>query len=132
MDPVTIVGMISGIITFIDFGIKATRAAASARQGVDVVVPNLGGLDHILGDIRRKSDQASKDLSATEQWKNLSSLISESEKLHTKLHAAVLKLEVPSGPGSGAGKEPGSRQRHSSGKGISASSGVVWSPWIAA
>ncbi|EJT69004.1 hypothetical protein GGTG_13401 [Gaeumannomyces tritici R3-111a-1] len=97
MEPVTIVGLVSGIITFIDFGIKVAQAATLARQAAHVVIPELSELEHILDDIQRHNNQVSNDPSVSEQWKNLRPLVSESEKLHEELRAILLKLKMPEG-----------------------------------
>lgn len=97
MEPVTIVGLVSGIITFIDFGIKVAQAATLARQAAHVVIPELSELEHILDDIQRHNNQVSNDPSVSDQWKNLRPLVSESEKLHAELRAILLKLKMPEG-----------------------------------
>jgi len=100
-DPISIIGLVAGIVTFVDFGFKVISGSKSVRRSVDGMTPGISELDHCIKHIqslnesivrRRISGQA-----ISEDEARIMSMVQESERLHSQLHQAINKLKVRAG-----------------------------------
>jgi len=95
--PVTIIGLVAGIATFIDFGIKAMWLARSAQGSVG----EMHELDLVATDVQARSNEVlrrgsnTRELSETES--RIIGIATECQRLAVKLRTLLETLKVRDG-----------------------------------
>ena len=96
-DPVTIIGLVAGIATFIDFGIKAMSLARSAQGSVS----EMHELDLVATDVQARCHEVLRKRSNTRELSETESRIigiaTECQRLAVELRSLLETLKVRDG-----------------------------------
>ncbi|KAI0455070.1 hypothetical protein F5B21DRAFT_212695 [Xylaria acuta] len=96
-DPATIIGLISGIVTFVDFGLKVVSGTKNVRDSLHGTTAEICELDMIIDDVRRSNALVKKqqlyheELSADERC--ILMMVAECEKLVVELRNTISTLK---------------------------------------
>jgi len=97
-DPVTIIGLVASILTFIDFGLKVVSGTRNVHDSAHGTTAEVRELDLIVADVRSSNDMVKKQqlsgrkLSEDEQ--QILAMVAECEKLVGELSKVISKLKV--------------------------------------
>ncbi|KAH5265392.1 hypothetical protein HBI70_141900 [Parastagonospora nodorum] len=99
-DPISILGLVAGIITFVDFGYKVISGSKSARDSIQGRTPDVARLNKIVQEIRLMNaalvSQISGQRKPSPLEKHVIEMVQESEKLNLQLHKEIEKLTMRS------------------------------------
>jgi hypothetical protein len=99
-DPISILGLVAGIITFVDFGYKVISGSKSARDSIQGRTPDVARLNKIVQEIRLMNialvSQISGQKKPSPLEKHVIEMVQESEKLKLQLHKEIEKLTMRS------------------------------------
>jgi len=99
-DPISILGLIAGIITFVDFGYKVISGSKSARDSIQGRTPDVARLNKIVQEIRRMNTALVSQISVPKDpsplEKHVYEMVEESGKLNLRLHKEIDKLTLRS------------------------------------
>ncbi|KAI0414753.1 hypothetical protein F5X98DRAFT_348474 [Xylaria grammica] len=101
-DPITIIGLISGIITFVEFGLKITSGAKSIRHSLHGTTADVADLNQnlskIIGDLQRWNDllkeRKSRGAKLSYNESRMVEMIAQCEKLQTEVRKAIQTLAM--------------------------------------
>lgn len=100
-DPITIISLVSGIITFIDFGLKVVSGTKNVRDSLHGTTAEVRELDIIVEDVRRSNDLVKRQQSSGQKLSNdelcILAMVVECEKLVGELHKAINTLKIRTG-----------------------------------
>ncbi|KAI0555886.1 hypothetical protein F4679DRAFT_578007 [Xylaria curta] len=100
-DPATIIGLVSGIISFVDFGLKIASGIKNVRESLHGTTAEIRELDMIVDDVRRsntlvkKQQLSHKELSHEER--SFLMMVEECEKLVGEIRKAINTLKIRDG-----------------------------------
>jgi hypothetical protein len=99
-DPISILGLVAGIITFVDFGYKVISGSKSVRDSTHGRTLDVAMLDKIVREMRQMNSallaQFSGQRKPSELEKYVIEMVQESEKLNLQLHKEIGKLTLRS------------------------------------
>ncbi|RWA04840.1 hypothetical protein EKO27_g10260 [Xylaria grammica] len=101
-DPITIIGLISGIITFVEFGLKITSGAKSIRRSLHGTTADVADLNRnltgIIGDLQRWNDllkeRKSRGAKLSYNESRMVEMIAQCENLQTEVRKAIQTLAM--------------------------------------
>ncbi|KAI2631192.1 hypothetical protein GGS21DRAFT_168574 [Xylaria nigripes] len=100
-DPATIIGLVSGIISFIDFGLKVVSEAKHVRDSAHGTTAEIHELDLIIDDVRCSNDQVKRQQSSRAELSRdearILAMVTECEKLVGELRQAINKVKKRDG-----------------------------------
>lgn len=97
-DPISLLGLVAGIVTFVDFGLKIISGSKSLRRSLDGMTPEISELERSIKHIQALNESitanhaADQTLSDTET--EVVAMVHESERLYTQLQISLNKLKV--------------------------------------
>lgn len=95
-DPVTIIGLVSSIITFVEFGFKVAGGAKQILESGDGTTQELAELDSIIENIRRSNSEVQAQISvcnkSSSDEKNVLKMVNQCEALTSELRKLITKL----------------------------------------
>lgn len=90
------VDLVSGIITFVEFGVKVAGSASQMVESGDGTMQGLSELDSIVENIRRSNAQIKMQTSfykqSSDDEKNALKMINQCEALTSELRSLIIKL----------------------------------------
>ncbi|KAI1750161.1 hypothetical protein F4782DRAFT_255602 [Xylaria castorea] len=96
-DPATIIGLVSGIISFVDFGLKVASGTKKVRDSLHGTTAEIRELDVIIDDVRRSNALIKKQQLSREELshdeRSLLMMVVECEKLVGELRTAISTLK---------------------------------------
>ncbi|KAJ0416987.1 hypothetical protein BJY00DRAFT_217081 [Aspergillus carlsbadensis] len=99
-DPITIIGLASSIITFVEFGLKVVSGAKSIRDSQHGSTAEIHQLDLIVADVRASNTQVKEQQLArrhlSEHELRILAMVAECEKLQEELLKIIETLKVRS------------------------------------
>jgi uncharacterized protein YajQ (UPF0234 family) len=101
-DPISIIGLVSGVITFVDFGLKIVsqidQIRDSAAKGTS---DEIDDLDEYIEDVRhwtlKVEIQQKSGLELSQDEKRILKLVQQCEALVKELHGLIITLQVQAG-----------------------------------
>lgn len=97
-DPISIIGLVASVITFVDFGVKVISTSKDVRSSHLGMPGDVHQLDLIINDIQKSHDEIRKGMKATQKLSEDESrillMVQEAEGLYTQLRSVIAKLEV--------------------------------------
>ena len=91
IDPITIIGLISGIIAFVDHGFKVVSGTKNVRDSVHGTTAEVRELDLILEEVRSSNNLARQQHSSGEKLSsgesNILAMVEQCEKLASALRS---------------------------------------------
>jgi hypothetical protein len=100
-DPISILGLLAGIITFVEFGYNVISGTRSVRGSKHGMTPETEELDKIVVRVQRYNDDIMAQLvgrrTLTDDEKYIVAMVRESETLEKLLRKAIAKLKVRDG-----------------------------------
>lgn len=100
-DPITIIGLVAGLVTFADFGFKVLSASGSVRSSVRGKTPEVNEIDLIINDIRASNSSIKKqktdDQKLSDDETRIMAMVESSEELYAQLRIAIEKLQARAG-----------------------------------
>lgn len=95
-DPITIIGLVSGIVTFVDFGFKIVNGAKQMRDSGKGTTQELAELNSIVGNIRTFNklvkDQIPMGQTLSDDEQRISHMVNDCEILCAQLNMLMSKL----------------------------------------
>jgi hypothetical protein len=95
-DPITIIGLVSGIITFVDFGFKIVNGAKQIRDSGKGTTQELAELDSIVGNIQTFNklvkSQIPMDQTLSDDEQRITHMVNDCEILCAQLNVLMSKL----------------------------------------
>lgn len=99
-DPISIIGLVAGIITFVDFGFKVISGRKSLARTKDGMIPEISELDRSMKQIRDANraiiSQRGKGYRASEDETRVLAMVEDVERLYGKLQNSIGRLKVNS------------------------------------
>lgn len=97
-DPISVIGLVSGIITFVDFGFKVVSRANQIRESGKGTIQEVDELNTIVQDVRRLNikvkDQIPSGQKPSDDEECILKMVDDCETLCDQLHTIVSKLAV--------------------------------------
>ncbi|KAI1289031.1 hypothetical protein F5Y03DRAFT_378532 [Xylaria venustula] len=101
-DPITIIGLVSGIITFVEFGLKITSGAKNIRNSLHGTTPDVTSLNQNLSKIIRDlqlwndllKERKSRGVELSYNESSMEEMIAQCEKLHKHVQKAIQTLKM--------------------------------------
>ena len=90
-DPITIIGLVSGIITFVDYGFKVVSGTKNLHDSVRGTTAEVHELDLILEEVRSSNNLARQQHSSGQKLSsgesNILAMVEQCEKLASALRS---------------------------------------------
>lgn len=100
-DPITIIGLVSSIITFVEFGLKVVSGTKNVRDSAHGTTAEVHELDLILEDVRRSNDLVKKQQSSgsglSDDELHTLAMVAECDKLVGQLRKTINTLKIRAG-----------------------------------
>lgn len=100
-DPFTVIGLVSGIITFIDFGFKVAGESKQIRTSAHGMAQDLKTLDFVMQDVRSSNEAVKKQLPPGRRHSDdegrILAMVDECERVYLELRGIMDGLSVPDG-----------------------------------
>jgi hypothetical protein len=97
-DPLAVIGLVAGVVTFVDFGFKVVSSSRGVRNSLSGTTAEVGELDLIIEDIRASHDRIKSgtkgDQKLSDDENRILLMVKESESLYEQLRHTISKLEV--------------------------------------
>jgi hypothetical protein len=97
-DPIAIIGLVAGVVTFVDFGFKVVSGSRGVRNSLSGTTAEVGEPDLIIEDIRASHDRIKSgtkgDQKLSDDENRILLMVKESESLYVQLRHTISKLEV--------------------------------------
>lgn len=97
-DPITIIGLVSGIITFVDFGYKVVNGAKQLRDSGQGATQEIAELNSVVGNIRTFNklvkDQIPTNQKLSDDEQRTTRMVDDCEILCGQLSALMSKLTI--------------------------------------
>lgn len=97
-EAITIIGLVSSILSFVDFGLKIVVEAKNVRDSLHGTTAEIHQLDLIVQDIRKWNNNAKKWLSSGQKLSSDESqileMVAECERLVAKLKTTIASLQI--------------------------------------
>jgi hypothetical protein len=101
-DPITILGLVASVITFVDFGYKVISGSNSVRSSVKGMTVDVTRLDDVVEEIRRLNNSVTAQLAGrsklTKLEEHVLDMVREAELVNTRLRREIKKLTMRTDP----------------------------------
>lgn len=100
-DPISVLGLVVGIVTFVDLGLKIISGSRSIRRSLDGMAPETSELERSIKHVQALNDSIMAQRIPGQQLSDVKTevitMVQESKKLHTRIQGSVNKLKVRTG-----------------------------------
>jgi len=97
-DPITIIGLVSSIITLVDFGLKAVSGTKNVRDSLHGTTAEVRELDLIVEEVRLSNDLVKKQQSSGQKLSNgelhILAMVAECDQLVGELRKTINTLKI--------------------------------------
>lgn len=97
-DPISLLGLVAGIVTFVDFGLKIISGSKSVRSSLDGMIPDTSELERSIKHVQTLHNSVKAERIAGQQLSEgeaeVVAMVQESEKLYARIKCSLDKLKV--------------------------------------
>jgi uncharacterized small protein (DUF1192 family) len=97
-DPITIIGLVSSIITLVDFGLKVVSGTKNVRDSLHGTTAEVRELDLIVEEVRLSNDLVKKQQSSGQKLSNgelhILAMVAECDQLVGVLRKTINTLKI--------------------------------------
>ncbi|KAI0537253.1 hypothetical protein GGR58DRAFT_502358 [Xylaria digitata] len=97
-DPISIIGLVSGIITFVDFGLKVVSGTKTVRDSLYGTTAEVNEVDEIVKEVKRCNDLVKQQRLAgqnlSDDEKCILAMVTECDRLVGELRKAINILKI--------------------------------------
>ena len=97
-DPITIIGLVSSIITLVDFGLKVVSGTKNVRDSLHGTTAEVRELDLIVEEVRLSNDLVKKQQSSGQKLSNgelhILAMVAECDQLVGELRKTINTLKI--------------------------------------